>query len=47
MEYFQVAHVIAPLFLTLTVFVTTLVFFALHPQSYGFLPLFLKDYKLD
>jgi len=46
-EYSQVVNALAPLFHAPTSFNTILVFFVLYPQSYGFFPLFLEDYKLD
>jgi len=46
-KYFQVVYTLAPFSPTPTSFDTTLVLFALHLESDGFLPLFLKNYELD
>jgi len=44
-EYFQATHTLAPLSLARTSSKTTLALFILHPQSNGFLPLFLGNFE--
>ncbi len=39
-EYSQTIHILTPFFLSPMSFDTTLVFYVLHPQSYGFFPFF-------
>jgi len=46
-EYSRATHALAPFSLTPTYFNTTLSLIALHLNSNGYFPFFLKDYKLD
>ncbi len=46
-EYSRATHALAPFSPTPMSFDTTLVLTALHPESNGYFPLFLKNYELD
>ncbi len=46
-EYFQATHILTPFFPAPTSSDTTLVPTTLHPKSYGYFLLFLKEHKLD